>query len=642
MRSRAARRAIGRIGRWPGLAALAAALILAAVLILEFSSGLRATHALNWMKEHWLNAAAITAIATAAAAAPPLLGRLLPHRRAGESPGPDRRARERRAILGRVRNDWIVDVLGSSFAGAPRLDLDRQTRPDLTGTRARGPGSAPGPVPAAKTAIKIFDDAGGRLLLIGAPGSGKTVFLLELAQDLIARAEADPVVPVPVVFNLASWSIRHPTMDIWICDELIARYDMPRSAADSWLAQDALTLLLDGFDEVPERHRAACAEAINAYRRDHGLVPIAVCARTEQAENLPVRLNLQEAVELQPPRDDQIAGYLDDLEAAGTQVADVRAALATDAEMRELLHSPLMLQVMTLAYRGQPFTNLARPGTVRQRRERLWTAYITAMFDRRPLRHHYTSQQAVTWLATLALAMQYQNMTEFHLDRLVTDHVDDEQYQPLPGQVLPSEKEPFRAEKLRWSWKGINYLSPAYAIGPISVFWVAMMLFNTYGWTWRVLVAMFAAPGLSMLFLSRLTPEWMTARSSPIEGIRRSGRNGLVIGLATTLVLAAAFGVPFGPTFALRTGAVVGFLTCMFYGGGAFVFHYTQRTELARRGAIPWRYQSFLDDMTDRLILRRSGSAYMFIHLLLRDHLAQHLPRPADTGSAYTIRQPGR
>jgi hypothetical protein len=174
----------------------------------------------------------------------------------------------------------------------------------------------------------------------------------------------------------------------------MARYDVPRPTADYWLAQDALALLLDGFDEVPGRHRAACAEAINEYRRDHGLVPVAVCMRTEQAENLPVKLTLQEAVEVQPPTDEQIAGYLNDLEATGTQVADIRAALKTDLRMRELLHSPLMLHVMTLAYRGQPATGFARPGAAWQRRERLWSAYVARMLDRRPLRGRYTSQQA--------------------------------------------------------------------------------------------------------------------------------------------------------------------------------------------------------------------------------------------------------
>ena len=34
--------------------------------------------------------------------------------------------------------------------------------------------------------------------------------------------------------------------------------------------RDRLTVLLDGMDEVPQRRREACVEAINAFRGVHG------------------------------------------------------------------------------------------------------------------------------------------------------------------------------------------------------------------------------------------------------------------------------------------------------------------------------------------------------------------------------------
>ena len=43
---------------------------------------------------------------------------------------------------------------------------------------------------------------------------------------------------------------------------------------------------------------------------------------------------------------------------------------------------------------------------------------------------------------------------------------------------------------------------------------------------------------------------------------------------------------------------------------------------MVHEGIAPWRYRSFLDAMADRLLLRQSGSAYLFIHRLLRDHCA--------------------
>ena len=58
--------------------------------------------------------------------------------------------------------------------------------------------------------VQIFDDdaIGGKLLILGAPGSGKTTALLELCQELMTRAEQDATEPMPVLCNLSSWAAR--------------------------------------------------------------------------------------------------------------------------------------------------------------------------------------------------------------------------------------------------------------------------------------------------------------------------------------------------------------------------------------------------------------------------------------------------
>jgi hypothetical protein len=65
----------------------------------------------------------------------------------------------------------------------------------------------------------------------------------------------------------------------------------------------------------------------------------------------------------------------------------------------------------------------------------------------------------------------------------------------------------------------------------------------------------------------------------------------------------------------------LGLGAAMTFGGTAGVRHYAARALLARVGAAPWRYASFLQATTDRLLLRRSGNGYLFAHHLLRDHL---------------------
>ncbi|MEG4272023.1 MULTISPECIES: CHAT domain-containing protein [unclassified Microcoleus] len=74
--------------------------------------------------------------------------------------------------------------------------------------------------------IEIFDreSIAGRLLILGAPGSGKTTTLLELAQELIKRAENDASEPIPVLFNLSSWKDDNQTIAQWLIQELKDKY----------------------------------------------------------------------------------------------------------------------------------------------------------------------------------------------------------------------------------------------------------------------------------------------------------------------------------------------------------------------------------------------------------------------------------
>jgi predicted NACHT family NTPase len=97
---------------------------------------------------------------------------------------------------------------------------------------------------------EVFERLNGKLLILGEPGSGKTTTLLELARDLLARAGADEAHPIPVIFNLSSWSENHKPLGDWLVDELSSKYQVPRKVAEQWIAEDALLLLLDGLGAV--------------------------------------------------------------------------------------------------------------------------------------------------------------------------------------------------------------------------------------------------------------------------------------------------------------------------------------------------------------------------------------------------------
>ena len=180
--------------------------------------------------------------------------------------------------------------------------------------------------------VEVFDRMNGKLLILGDPGSGKTTTLLILARDLLRRAELDEQHPIPVVFNLSSWSEDQPPLTEWLVEELNSKYQVPRKVGTQWVENDELLLLLDGLDEVAENVRDACVQTINDYRSEHGFVDVVVCSRIKDYEVLTGQLKLNGAIVIQPLDDAQIVQYLDGL---GADVAVVRELITRDAQLRE-------------------------------------------------------------------------------------------------------------------------------------------------------------------------------------------------------------------------------------------------------------------------------------------------------------------
>jgi eukaryotic-like serine/threonine-protein kinase len=649
--------------------------------------------------------------------------------------------RERLAMIRRGRDKWIAGVLEPSLAQAARLALGLEHRPDTLdlGSRTRrSPARPPQPLPPDTPISQVFDQMGGRLLILGAPGAGKTTLLLQLAAALLDRAEADPTQPIPVVVNLASWARRRQPLAAWLADELAVSYDIPAQKARAWVDADELALLLDGLDEVASAHRAACVVAINAWRREHGLVPLVVCSRTQELQALGTALRLEEAVELQPPTDAQITAYLDQLEASGTPLAEVRAALDSDQELRALLRSPLLLHVVALAYQGRTATALRAPGTLAQRQGRLWSAYVSRMFEQRPLEPGgYTEQQAVGWLAWLARRLGERDQTEFHLDRLDPGWLPTQTQQRevrdavelaagllvglvtglsfaltegldwgwwagvisggLAALIVRGAGRQAPVEELHWTrgalvvgWGGgllgglLGGLSsgdpvggtqglgvayslvyglsnglpfgllfglagrlvgsrtrriaptrmPRLSLGGLAVGLLGGLMFGvltggSYGLVGGVAYGL--TYGLAFGLIFGMVAGVRAERITPNEGIRRAARHALVAGLAVLLAFRL---IDLAVGNFLRLGALplelpAGLLVGLVFGGGTWLHHYGVRAGLAHTRAAPWRYGWFLDAMADRLLLRRSGSAYLFVHRLLRDHLAELDRTPA-------------
>ncbi|MBV7328221.1 NACHT domain-containing protein [Chloroflexi bacterium TSY] len=323
-------------------------------------------------------------------------------------------------MLQLVKSTWVEGVLERSLHNAVLIDLNLETRSGVVDYPwdmiIRIPDQADRPFPQGTKIPDVFAKMNQSLLILGEPGSGKTTMLLELARDLITRAEVDYTLPIPVVFNLSSWSEKRKLITEWLVDEFNSKYSIPKKVAQSWVANDEILLLLDGLDEVKPEYREECIKAINAFRQNH-LVPMAVCSRTAEYEALTNQLKLQGAVILKPLTSQQIDDYLT---GAGRKLTAMGDMLQQDTTLRELAQSPLLLSIMTLAYHTIPVAEIEVLDSIEARRRHLFNAYINKMFARtaRTLTVLYPKEQTIRWLQWLASRLMEHGQTLFLIEQM--------------------------------------------------------------------------------------------------------------------------------------------------------------------------------------------------------------------------------
>lgn len=324
--------------------------------------------------------------------------------------------RNRTGILAALHKAY-TDELAASLQGVARIALGLHERFDLTHPArlaAWHPGEPERIFPDGTTILDVYQQAGHGLLILGEPGAGKTTLLYDLALALLTRAEADETHPLPVVLNLSSWATKRQPLHLWLVEELELRYLIPHRLGSRWVQEGRFQLLLDGLDEVAASARGACIEAINTYHAEH-LLPLVICSRREEYEVASQRLTLQSAVIVQPLTLAQVNAYLKE---AGKGLSAVRKVVQTNAVLQELLTTPLMLSVVTMAYQGKTTRDLPQMGTASEQQQQIFARYLQRMLHLSAKPRNTTPEQLHHALSWLAHQMQQRSQSVFYLEQL--------------------------------------------------------------------------------------------------------------------------------------------------------------------------------------------------------------------------------
>ncbi|GAA1884345.1 NACHT domain-containing protein [Asanoa iriomotensis] len=604
-----------------------------------------------------------------------------------------------------ARSDAQLDRAAAELAALVRRQWDREARnrglihPEPLAVRW-----ASTPRPVSPSAADILGPAAGRatrlglhgdvttvasawrqlparqLVIIGAPGAGKTSLAVLLVRQLLADNQTADA--VPVLLNMSAWD---PAvhLDTWLARRLADLYPrLGRDAAGRLVTSGRLVPVLDGLDEIPQRMLPSALIALNhAVTADR---PLVVTCRAEEYESLigatGTPLARAAVVEVEPVAGAQAAAYLRAGQIAAERRWDpVVASLTTDPSgpLARALATPLMVYLARTVYadpRADPATlvGFADPAAIE---EQLIAGYLPTVYRTRPAapdEHRpprpYSPDKAISWLRVLAEHLRDRNTSELAWWRLPAAV-------PVHGSVF----------LLVWSVAIGLTASAVLALGGFDYISVGMSLSSVpgfgvdLGWPYipvATTAVALAANLVSWYFVTgprriRVQPGLMVAAivggllSALVLGVLDAGLGdpgpsdvatyvvfgfvfGLCLGLAIlpgaselvsprqsmredrnvalAVALAACTGVTVGGAIAgfTQRGFAMGFLLAVVLVSsascwGRFGFALLLLVVLGR---LPLTLFRFLDDAHARGVLRQVGAEYQFRHLRLQEHLA--------------------
>lgn len=283
---------------------------------------------------------------------------------------------------------------------------------------------------AGDEAVKVIEEEflkAGRLLIVGNAGTGKTVLLLKLANDLLQKIASPEIEPFPVIFNLALWSHRYERFGDWLIDMMVSGMGLSRGFAAELLNKRRIIFLFDGLDEVRRNEsnialnqiRAKCLQSLNLFLEgNHQTV---ICCRADEFARLqketgkdaPVATKIEV---LNLTKDDILSA----LERAGQDARSRVAAnhlsgiIEKNADFLDILDTPFYFATALEVFNR----HLLEAIDLSADKAKLKRDLLAKFIDKKLNSHTETGfapAKAREWLAYLALMMQKKRLGVFEL-----------------------------------------------------------------------------------------------------------------------------------------------------------------------------------------------------------------------------------
>ncbi|WP_327111606.1 NACHT domain-containing protein [Nocardia sp. NBC_01730] len=286
----------------------------------------------------------------------------------------------------------------------------------------------------------------GRIVVLGKGGAGKTILASRFVLDSLERRIPRSRQPVPVLFSVYSWNPTAIPLRLWLVDQLVEIISpqltgedaVGKSFAARLLDDQRIIPVLDGFDEINKKLRAAAIRGINAALRPGDR--LLLTSRLDEYESVvPAEdvLSAAAVVQLADLTPDQITEYLPltTPKNLGGQTKWHPVLARARAQPRytvllDVLSTPLMIMLARTIFSetdADPAVLLAildqrvaDPADDRRRalEHRLLDGFVPAVYSRiyrtqvPGLRKHYNADDANKWLGFLARHVKRRNTNE--------------------------------------------------------------------------------------------------------------------------------------------------------------------------------------------------------------------------------------
>jgi len=457
--------------------------------------------------------------------------------------------RSRQQLLNCVYKEWILNRRNKALMQSEILSLELENRPDAIESRfdevAQRPLN-PQPILSGTKISDILEQSDNSLLILGEPGTGKSIMLYELTNGLLDRANQDEKDLIPVLFHLSLWAEKRRPLVEWLVETLEQFYGIDSQIAQMWINEQRILPLLDGLDEIAVNNQAECVDAINKFYHNNKLAGLVVCSRFKDYERLTSKLEIQLAILVKPLTQQQVDTHLKNM---GNTMCGVRAVLRDDPELYELMKTPLWLNTVISTYQNVVPQKLRSARTIEDRRREILRSHIQEMFKRKgKIRKDATSTKNRRWI------QRKPSYTEQQMIEWLTW---------LARQMIKRSQSIFEIEDLQADWHHSKYAHEVHAlltilcVGLLSGV-VSALIFGIYGGLAKgLLVGLYDSlwGGLGgAILISTLFGVFGERAITPIERFNWSLRSGLSFGLITGLAVGLSYGLNFG----LDNGLIVG------------------------------------------------------------------------------------